>query len=171
MEAQRGEVTCQLSWIQYVGASWELWSICHKTCPSNHPLCSAASQDMCWRRPTEGPGRPGSCSCRRVWHPSSPLQPCVSLTSWCLQASSYCPLPFQSFQSCLPPYLKIRFCLHTGQRPWDPPEKIRRGNRTPGGLQRQGRQLPELEAQSGKWHFPCDFMFSWGLINNRQTSL
>lgn len=83
------------------------------------------------------------------------------------------PLPFRSFQFCVPSQLKIRFCLHTGQRPWDPPEKICSGNRTQSGPRWQERQLSSkgLEAWNGEWHFPCVFMFSWGLINSRQTSL
>lgn len=140
-----------------------------QTCPPSH--CAEPSPCR-WCRSgsaihlrTREAGEPG-----RVW--PSP-EPRVSQAVSVCKLPPIVPLPFRSFQFCVPSQLKIRFCLHTGQRPWDPPEKICRGNRTQSGPQRQERQLSSkrLEAQSGKWHFPCVFMFSWGLINNRQTSL
>lgn len=63
---------------------------------------------------------------------------------------SVCKLPpivsllFQRFQFCVPSQLKIRFCLHSGQRPWGPPEKIRRGNRTQSGLAKARTSTAQL---------------------------
>ena len=149
--------------------------MCQKARPSSHCVqllhskCAGEAWVSDW-----GPGMLVNLGGYRKQEGVAAPEPWVSRPGSVCKLPPIVPLLLWSFQCCVPSQLKIRFCLHIGQRAWDPPEKIRRGNRTQSGLQRQERHslaLRGLEARSGKWHFPRVFMFSWGLINNRQTSL